>query len=142
MRGSRAATVVAERLNAQRHFANTGDESQLRKLKRTKVLDASGREVPFLTDPDDWSASAISGCCPSKASTRGVGDAQARPGRRMTRIASAATRRSRCRVRVRRIPVVALIVGRTPPRCYRASASRNVASPTRTTTSSESATAT
>ena len=53
VRGSRAATAVAERLNAQRHFANTGDESQLRKLKRTKVLDASGREVPFLTDPDE-----------------------------------------------------------------------------------------
>jgi hypothetical protein len=53
VRGSRAATAVAERLNAQRHFANTGDDSQLRTLKRTKVLDASGREVPFLTNLDE-----------------------------------------------------------------------------------------
>jgi hypothetical protein len=53
VRGSRAATAVSNRLNAQRHFAATGDDSQLRKLKRAKILDASGREVPFLTDLDE-----------------------------------------------------------------------------------------
>lgn len=53
VRGSRASTALSDRLNAQRIFAGTGDDSQLRKLRRAKVLDASGREVPFLTDLDE-----------------------------------------------------------------------------------------
>jgi hypothetical protein len=53
VRGSRASSVVSARSNAQRHFANTGDASQLRALQGTALLDASGREVPFLTDLDE-----------------------------------------------------------------------------------------
>lgn len=53
VRGSRAATLVAERSNAQRHFLATGDDSQLRALEGRTTLDASGRPVPFLTDLDE-----------------------------------------------------------------------------------------
>lgn len=53
VRGSRASTILSDRLNAQRHFATTGDDSKLRELRHTKVLDVSGREVPFLTDLDE-----------------------------------------------------------------------------------------
>ncbi len=53
VRGSRAATAVSERLHAQRYFAETGDDSKLLALKGTTILDASGREVPFLTDLDE-----------------------------------------------------------------------------------------
>ena len=31
----------------------TGDDTKLRELSQTKILDASGREVPFLTDLDE-----------------------------------------------------------------------------------------
>jgi hypothetical protein len=51
--GSRAATAVSNRLTAQRHFAATGDDAELRRLARTKILDASGREIPILTDVDE-----------------------------------------------------------------------------------------
>lgn len=53
VRGSRAATVVSERAIAQRQFARTGDTSRLHALEGTTLLDAEGREVPFLTDPDE-----------------------------------------------------------------------------------------
>jgi hypothetical protein len=53
VRGSRAATIIADRANAQRHFTRTGDTSQLHALEHTNVLDASGHEVPFLTDLDE-----------------------------------------------------------------------------------------
>lgn len=53
VRGSRAATVVSDRANAQRLFARTGDTSQLHALGGVTLLDASGREVPFLTDLDE-----------------------------------------------------------------------------------------
>lgn len=53
VRGSRKATAVAERSNAQRHFAETGDDSKLRALADKPILDASGQEVPFLTDLDE-----------------------------------------------------------------------------------------
>jgi hypothetical protein len=53
VRGSRPATAVSDRLNAQRHFAETGDDSKLRALQSKTILDASGREVPFLTDLDE-----------------------------------------------------------------------------------------
>ncbi|MFY9663235.1 MAG: hypothetical protein WAK19_02180 [Candidatus Cybelea sp.] len=48
--GSRKASAVSDRSNAQRRFVNTGDDSQLRALEDKTILDASGREVPFLTD--------------------------------------------------------------------------------------------
>jgi hypothetical protein len=51
--GSRTASAVSERSNAQRHFVNTGDTSQLQALEDHAILDASGREVPFLTDLDE-----------------------------------------------------------------------------------------
>lgn len=51
--GSRKASAVSDRANAQRHFARTGDDLQLRALEGTTILDASGREVPFLTDLDE-----------------------------------------------------------------------------------------
>jgi hypothetical protein len=51
--GSRKASKVSARANAQRHFARTGDSSQLRALKDKTIVDASGREVPFLTDLDE-----------------------------------------------------------------------------------------
>ena len=53
MPGSRKASKVSERANAQRHFVKTGDDSQLRELEGKTILDASGREVPFLTDLDE-----------------------------------------------------------------------------------------
>jgi hypothetical protein len=53
VRGSRASTIVAERAQAQREYLATGDVTKLRKLSKTTVLDASGREVPFLTDLDE-----------------------------------------------------------------------------------------
>lgn len=51
--GSRKASMVSQRLNAQRHFVHTGDTSQLQALAGGTVLDTSGREVPFLTDLDE-----------------------------------------------------------------------------------------
>ena len=53
VRGSRAASELSKRAIAQREFLATGDDTKLRKLRKTKVLDASGREVPFLTDEDE-----------------------------------------------------------------------------------------
>jgi hypothetical protein len=53
VRGSRAASEVAQRAAAQREFLATGDDTKLRRLSKTKILDASGREVPFLTDLDE-----------------------------------------------------------------------------------------
>lgn len=53
VRGSHAATAISERSRAQGHFLATGDESKLRKLRGKKIKDASGREVPFLTDLDE-----------------------------------------------------------------------------------------
>jgi hypothetical protein len=51
--GSRKASAVSKRANAQRYFAATGDTSQLRALEDKTILDASGREVPFLTDLEE-----------------------------------------------------------------------------------------
>jgi hypothetical protein len=51
--GSRKASAVSDRSNAQRHFVHTGDTSQLEALEGKTILDASGREVPFLTDLDE-----------------------------------------------------------------------------------------
>jgi hypothetical protein len=53
VRGSRAASEVGKRAAAQREFLATGDDTKLRQLRKTKVLDASGREVPFFTDLDE-----------------------------------------------------------------------------------------
>ncbi len=53
VRGSRAAHDLAERSAAQGYFVATGDDSKLRKLKDRKIYDASGREIPFLTDLDE-----------------------------------------------------------------------------------------
>ena len=53
VRGSRAASEIAKRAAAQREFLATGDDTKLRKLRKTKILDASGREIPFLTDEDE-----------------------------------------------------------------------------------------
>lgn len=53
VRGSRAATAVSNRAAAQHNFLVTGDDSTLRELAGVRILDASGREVPFLTDLDE-----------------------------------------------------------------------------------------
>jgi hypothetical protein len=53
VRGSRVASEVASRLAATRQYLETGDDSKLRKLQRKKLLDASGREIPFLADLDE-----------------------------------------------------------------------------------------
>jgi hypothetical protein len=53
VRGSCAASELSKRAAAQREFLATGDDTKLRKLRKTKILDASGREVPFLTDEDE-----------------------------------------------------------------------------------------
>jgi len=45
VRGSRAASELSKRAIAQREFLKTGDDTKLRKLRKTKILDASGREV-------------------------------------------------------------------------------------------------
>lgn len=50
VRGSRAAHDLAERSAAQGYFVATGDDSKLRKLQGKRIYDASGREIPFLTD--------------------------------------------------------------------------------------------
>lgn len=50
VRGSRAASELAKRAVAQREFLATGDDTKLRELSKAKLLDASGRDVPFLTD--------------------------------------------------------------------------------------------
>ena len=53
VRGSRAASELSKRAIAQREFLATGDDTKLRKLRKTKILDASGREIPFLTDEEE-----------------------------------------------------------------------------------------
>ncbi|HEV3091999.1 MAG TPA: hypothetical protein VGX91_11235 [Candidatus Cybelea sp.] len=53
VRSSRAASELAKRAIAQREFLKTGDDTKLRKLRKTKILDASGHEVPFLTDEEE-----------------------------------------------------------------------------------------
>ncbi len=53
VRGSRAASELSKRAIAQRGFLKTGDDTNLRKLRKTKILDAEGREVPFLTDEEE-----------------------------------------------------------------------------------------
>ena len=53
VRGSRASTEVSKRSKAQREYLATGDDTKIGKLRRTKILDAEGREVPFLTDLDE-----------------------------------------------------------------------------------------
>jgi hypothetical protein len=53
VRSSRAASELSKRAIAQREYLATGDDTKLRKLRKTKVLDASGREVPFLTDEEE-----------------------------------------------------------------------------------------
>ena len=53
VKGSRAASIVSKRSNAQKRFVSTGDDSEIRKLRGIRVLDASGREIPFLTDLDE-----------------------------------------------------------------------------------------
>lgn len=53
VRGSRAASIIAKRAAAQGEYLATGDDTKLRELAKTKVIDASGREIPFLTDLDE-----------------------------------------------------------------------------------------
>jgi hypothetical protein len=53
VRGSRAASELSKRAAAQREYVTTGDDTKLRQLSKTKVFDASGREVPYLTDLDE-----------------------------------------------------------------------------------------
>ena len=53
VRGSRAGSEVPKRAIAQREFLATGDDTKLRELSKVKILDASGREVPFLIDLDE-----------------------------------------------------------------------------------------
>jgi hypothetical protein len=53
VRGSRAASIIAKRAAAQGEYLATGDDAKLHELAKTKVLDASGREIPFLTDLDE-----------------------------------------------------------------------------------------
>jgi hypothetical protein len=50
VRGSRVASEIAKRSAAQGEYLATGDDTKLRELRNTKVFDASGHEVPFLTD--------------------------------------------------------------------------------------------
>jgi hypothetical protein len=53
VRGSRKSTALSDRLRAQRLFIATGDASRLRALEGATILDADGREIPFLTDPEE-----------------------------------------------------------------------------------------
>jgi hypothetical protein len=53
VRGSRKSTAFSDRLRAQGHFITTGDASRLRALESATILDADGREIPFLTDPEE-----------------------------------------------------------------------------------------
>jgi hypothetical protein len=53
VRGPQAATVLSERLSAQRYFLDTGDDTRIRKLRGTIVRDIYGNDVPFLTDLDE-----------------------------------------------------------------------------------------
>ena len=51
--GSRKSTALSDRLRAQGHFISAGDASRLRALENVTILDAEGREIPFLTDPEE-----------------------------------------------------------------------------------------
>ena len=51
--GSRKSTALSDRLRAQGHFIATGDVSRLRALEGVTILDADGREIAFLTDPEE-----------------------------------------------------------------------------------------
>ncbi len=51
--GSRKSTALSNRLRAQGHFITTGDASQLHALETMTILDADGREILFLTDPEE-----------------------------------------------------------------------------------------
>jgi hypothetical protein len=51
--GSRKSTALSDRLRAQGTFIATGDASGLRALETMTILDADGREIPFLTDPEE-----------------------------------------------------------------------------------------
>jgi hypothetical protein len=53
VRGSRVASELAKRSIAQREFLATGGDAKIERLRGTKILDASGNEVPFLTDLDE-----------------------------------------------------------------------------------------
>jgi hypothetical protein len=53
VRGSGRATLLSNRLHAQRYFLETGDDSEINELRDTVVQDIHGREVPFLTDLDE-----------------------------------------------------------------------------------------
>ena len=121
VRGSRAASELAKRAAAQREFLATGDDTKLRKLSKTKILDASGREVPFLTDWMSSSARATSERFPLRASTRGVADARARSDRGLAtqpRAPSAASA-GRRRARLRRGAPVCADFRSVPPCCFR-----------------------
>lgn len=53
IRGSRVASEIGKRSAAQREFLASGDDTRMRKLQRTRLLDASGHEIPFLTDLEE-----------------------------------------------------------------------------------------
>jgi hypothetical protein len=47
---SRKATLIAEYWNAVQRYLETGDGSKLQKFSRKSVRDASGAQIPFITD--------------------------------------------------------------------------------------------
>lgn len=53
VRGSRAASALSDRLNAQRLYVSTGDASMIAQLQQQTLIDADGHYVPFLTDLDE-----------------------------------------------------------------------------------------
>ena len=52
-RDSRSATIVGEHWNAVNHYLESGDDSQLARLRDVTVIDAEGNAVPLLTDTEE-----------------------------------------------------------------------------------------
>lgn len=50
VRGSRQATLLGQYWNAVHRYLARGDASQLRKFRSKKIKDATGAEIPLLTD--------------------------------------------------------------------------------------------
>ena len=71
VRGSRAASELSKRAIAQREVLATGNDTKMRQLRKTKILDASGREIPFLTDQGELGAPGRPGNLSSTSARRG-----------------------------------------------------------------------
>jgi hypothetical protein len=61
LRDSRQASLISEYWSAVDRYLSTGDASGLNKLKRIRIIDASGKRVRLLTDLDELRRQASAG---------------------------------------------------------------------------------